>query len=764
MKRIIATILSAVLLLGCFAGVLGTASAAETTFTNLYDSNAVTQGYTSHELKLNTPDFVSSNVIPAAAGSTVWFGPCSKAQYFHLVGMAGGSAVTGKVRGKDFEVADTFSNGKVLYKYIVPAGVDSLVFAVPSAMASVFTVSTSEITSLTWQAYWKNAGVDPTPFVGENTYYEIKPGSRIYVGGVTEANMTASQIYSKTGSPYGNIKAEDLTLVESFGGKYGIYCYTVPNDNNIGYVKTAYDEYRADYYFHKIVEPGVTVSDDAIISEYIASINIPLPLASTVSALSGKSALFLGDSITYGARDRGKIFMASHSVNAEASGWAGRIGYFTGMDVTNNGVSGACITTARTESHSAAHYIYNNLTATSGTTYDYVIMHGMFNDASIPVEVGTPQGKATFKAENADVTKFASALELLFYTARKQNPDAILGYIVNFHTDRAVDQTPYAEMAIKICNDWGIPYLDLYNLAGFSVEFDDGLHPTSKGYDSMYTIVANWMAGLGSQAVTASGSFMSYNVYFGADAPESTGISIENRYLKAAQLIAREAPDIAVLQEVTDAFYQKAAGALSAYEYYGTSHGEGNEIAPIIWKKAKYTLVDKGSFEAPGEWCATAREYPRTINWVVLEDGETSKQLLVLSVHGQPDMDGVFNTEARNKTMTLVAERIRSLRGEFGNIPVVVGGDFNMAADSEAYSNLVSGGVRDIRATVNPGAGGSYNAWTRTEKFALGDYLFMGEGVNAVSFQVVSDDVDARSDGKFIHISDHSPIVAQIMY
>ena len=764
MKRIIAIILSAVLLLGCFAGVLATASAAEG-ISNLFTAGR--QGYTSDEGVYLTEDYVSSAPIAASAGQSFWFGPCSRSQYFELVGFSGGQPVTDKIRGKELQVVDTFSNGKVIYKYTVSSGVDNLVFSVDADIAAVFTVSPTEFSALTWQAYWKNQGVNTVPIVGENTYYEVEPGTKIYVGGVTEANMIGSSIYDKSGTPYGTISKDDLRLVESFGGAYGIYCYTIPEDNNIGYVEVKYDDNFEMYYFKKIVAAGDTVEDSAIIAEYISHIGVPQPLESTVSALKGKSALFLGDSITYGARDRAKLY--------GAGGWAGRIGYHAGMDVTNNGVSGACITTARVESHSAGHFIYNNLIKTAGTTYDYVIMHGLFNDASIPVEVGTPQGMANFREENADVTKFATALELLFYTARKQNPDAKLGYIVNFHTDRAVDQTPYVEMAIQICNDWGIPYLDLYNLAGFSVEFDDGLHPTSKGYDSMYTIVANWMATLSDQTKVSSAEVMCYNVFWAAE--NTTGTAIANRFAKVAGLISAEDSDILLLQEATTGFLSAAQGVVSGYEYFGYCHkckfnipafsggtaDCSHELAPIAWKADRYSLEDSGIIYTDD--CSAAMhtdDYPRSIPWVVLRDKQTGKELLVMNYHAVPDISGNNNEGVRNAVSQYLTEKLPELCREQGNIPAVIGGDLNMSVGSVAYNTLITS-VRDIRTTVNPSAPGTYNAWDRTDpgKFARGDYLFMLGDVNASSFAVITADVDAETG---LHISDHSPIVAQISY
>ena len=757
MKKVILVILTLALVIGAVAAIGIVASASELPFDNLYKAGFA--GYTSEVGQILTADYVSSQPIEAAEGEQLWFGPCDRTQYFHLVGLDGeGNCVTGKVRGKDLEVVDTFAKGTVVYTYTVPAGVTSLVFSTPADLAEVYTVTATELSELNWRAYWNQQGKDTDAFVGQSSYYEVTAGDKLYFGAITEEGAKSGKLYNANGELVGNM--DDAQLIESFGGAYGLYCLTVPAD--VAYAQVAYDiDYEQYYFFQKNA-----ASDEAFVKAWIEHIGIQLPLGSTVEKLSGKTALFLGDSITYGARDRAKLY--------GAGGWAGRVGYHAGMNVTNNGVSGACITTARVESHSSGHYIYNNLVKTNGTTYDYVIMHGLFNDASIPVEVGTPQGMANFREENADVTKFATALELLFYTARKQNPDAKLGYIVNFHTDRAVDQGPYVDVAIQICNDWGIPYLDLYNLAGFSVEFDDGLHPSSKGYDSMYTIVANWMATLGDQSKAAAAEVLCYNVFHKEN---DDAHSIANRFGKVASLIAAEDSDILLLQEASAGFLSAANSVLSGYEYFGYcnkcrfsipafSGGSSScyhELSPVVWKSAKYTLVDSGALFTD-EMIAAAHtdDYPRAINWVVLRDKDTGKDLLVMNYHAAPDKDGKNNEGVRNAAAQIVMEKLDQQCQEHGNIPAVFGGDMNATETSVAYKTMVQT-VRDIRTTINPGAPGTYNAWDRTDpgKFARGDYLFMTENVNASSFVVITSDVDADTG---LHISDHSPIMAQIIY
>ena len=47
----------------------------------------------------------------------------------------------------------------------------------------------------------------------------------------------------------------------------------------------------------------------------------------------------------------------------------------------------------------------------------------------------------------------------------------------------------------------------------------------------------------------------------------------------------------------------------------------------------------------------------------------------------------------------------------------------------------------------------------------MGDYLFMSGDINASCYVVKTDDVDAdQTDGTKIHISDHCPIIIEVLY
>lgn len=766
MKKSYIMIMVVVLAVAAVAALGLGVMASELPFSNLFFASRTSEGYTSDERVVLTSDFSSSEQIAVSQGETVWFGPCVPSQYFQLVGMgADGSAATGKIRGKELTVFDEFSNGMVIYQYTVPSGVASLVFSIPTEVEQVFSVTKSELTELSWRAYWNQQGIDTDSFVGQSSYYGIVQGDKLYFGAITEADALESKLYDENGDMTGTIAKEDLRLVESFGGEFGIYCYTAPA--GASYVRINYDPNYAQYYTC-FLNPG---DEDTIVERFITAFGVNRPLDSTVAALSGKTALFLGDSITYGAGDTANIY--------GAGAWAGRIGYYTGMDVTNNGVSGACISTARLESNSEAHYIYNNLVKTAGTEYDYVIMHGLFNDASENVALGTMQGKRSFDPAKADVSTFAGGLELLFYQARVQNPNAILGFIVNFHTERTnVDQLPYVNMAIQICQDWGIEYLDLYNWPGFSVEFSDGLHPSSAGYDSMYTIVANWMAGLDGQAdnttpsANSSAKVMSYNVFWNTAsvAGEPYG-SITNRTEQVIDLIQEQDADILLLQEVSPSWVQALKTELTGYTGYGYCHkcktynydstdssGHSHEIAPILWKTDKYDALEQGSFWT--EDLGIVSEYPRCVNWVVLQDKATGEKLVAISYHADPNVE-----TARNQVAQAIVNELSELRGKYGNAAAVVGGDWNMASGSFAYNMVVGNGMLDARyVAADTESIGTYNAWDRVDasKYTLGDYVFLTAGMSADSFDVVSD--DWANEEKTLHISDHCPIVVQITY
>ncbi len=215
--------------------------------------------------------------------------------------------------------------------------------------------------------------------------------------------------------------------------------------------------------------------------------------------LAGKSALFLGDSITE-AKSDGNI------------GWGGRIAAENGMTYLNAGSGGAALSTVKD------NRVITKFNETRLNKYDYVIMQGGVNDAVESAPIG--EVSYSFEVEDFDTATFAGGLEELFYNARKHHANAALGYIINYATPNSEqggntrDMSAYFEVAKKVCDKWNVAYLDLYsgsveedgetlsysddilkvNTAEYMLLNDPGeVQISSLGYDVIAPYIGEWM-------------------------------------------------------------------------------------------------------------------------------------------------------------------------------------------------------------------------------------------------------------------------------
>ncbi len=214
--------------------------------------------------------------------------------------------------------------------------------------------------------------------------------------------------------------------------------------------------------------------------------------STSASVLDGKTAMFVGDSITYGGGEEKQ--------GLPQRGWALRMDENYDMIVTNNGRSGYALSDSR-----ADRYLH---TAIIDGDYDYVVLQGGINDAMDAVAVGSIA--ETKELADFDTTTFAGGLERYFYYATTMYPDARIGFIITYDVPASVhggntrEAVAYWEMARQICAKWNITYLDLHT-EFFSDELlqtstdrylADGLYINSDGYDVITPYIAEWMATL----------------------------------------------------------------------------------------------------------------------------------------------------------------------------------------------------------------------------------------------------------------------------
>jgi|GEM_PF-974512 len=332
------------------------------------------------------------------------------------------------------------------------------------------------------------------------TFGPCKPSESMMLFGYNTSKNTIHTVYRPGGT---------FTLVDDFGG-YVIYSYKAVRD---GYVRVV-DKGSMESTFSTVNDVfTITVNEPFTCEEFVsywqsknANFSIlhgkVLPRENS-KLLYQKRVLFCGDSISYGARDFGIFYPL---------GWGGRIGEVNDMQYDIGSIGGARLQNNSTNSIRAQLEYY------TGKEYDFVMLHGMVNDAWSNFAVGTLTADSVKDPSSFDLNTFAGSLEYTLHLAKKLYPTAKIGYIVNFRiADNSYTQsrgtisnmTAYKNVVINACKKWGIPYLNLhddthFNNTVFKVDtqtyLPDYIHPNAGGYDLIYTYIQDFMKSLTGEA------------------------------------------------------------------------------------------------------------------------------------------------------------------------------------------------------------------------------------------------------------------------
>ena len=485
---------------------------------NDYDKSKAQAGYYNANKSVTShASHYSAEEMTVAKNDTIFFGPCNTSQSFHLYyWKTDGTATKVNKSSSYMKIVDTYDNGQVIYAYRCPdAGTVGVVNA--SAYNDYFMISKND--PMVVQSYFdyldakENANLYYIQLDKSNAYLNddgtfkdsashslthyisVKGGDKITFGPANPGQSWHLMAFDANKTPIlPKVNASSLTAGEKFASGATIYTYTVPANaafvkvcNATGYknlfLVTKNNEFDVKEY-NEITGNSEAAEGEIIVQE---------------SVLNGKSALFVGDSICYGSQD-----------TATERGWAGRIAKYYGLAYyTNNGVSGASLSTARwRENGNASSKVQGKIlfqvTQEASYYYDYIVLHGGVNDAWDSYPVG--EMTDSFNVEDFDVSTYAGALEELFYYTTKQHPTARIGYLMNFYAPactngRVGDMSEYFAVGKQICEKWNMPYFDMYNNAEITaaLKFDtkeytnDYIHPIASGYDVLYPFIGEWM-------------------------------------------------------------------------------------------------------------------------------------------------------------------------------------------------------------------------------------------------------------------------------
>jgi len=245
-------------------------------------------------------------------------------------------------------------------------------------------------------------------------------------------------------------------------------------------------------------------------------------------------------------------------------------------------------------------------------------------------------------------------------------------------------------------------------------------------------------------------TLMTFNIRYGtADDGENRW---DNRKSLVPDRIRACDPDLLGLQECRDdAQAEFIRKNLPDYEFYGVPRGGGSvtalEMAPILFKRSAFRLVDKGCFwlsdtphvPASVSWGAT---FPRTATWAQLVHLASGRQLTFLNTHFD------YTLSALENSAKVIQDWVKK---EAGMHPILVTGDFNTDKKSSAYQLLTTGASL---FDIHPRDEGTFHGFGQADDPI--DWMLASD-----SFRAVSAQIDSFHAGN-LYPSDHYPVCASL--
>lgn len=222
------------------------------------------------------------------------------------------------------------------------------------------------------------------------------------------------------------------------------------------------------------------------------------------------------------------------------------------------------------------------------------------------------------------------------------------------------------------------------------------------------------------------------------------------------RLIRETLPDSFGVQEAHIDWINALTEGLPEYDYVGVGRNDGKEdgeFAAVFYLKDKFTASDSGNF-----WLSETPDEPslgwdgaciRIATYVRLTEKATGKEYVHFNTH----LDHV-GREAQVNGAKMISEKA----ADFGGLPVVCTGDFNVEQGSDCYMTMISGNMGDAR-TMAPDSDRCYTFhYFEPDKYHTTiDFIFVDKAtVKPVKFRVLNKTFGSE------YYSDHYAIYADI--
>ena len=153
--------------------------------------------------------------------------------------------------------------------------------------------------------------------------------------------------------------------------------------------------------------------------------------------------------------------------------------------------------------------------------------------------------------------------------------------------------------------------------------------------------------------------------------------------LKRAYLILK--PDVVAMQEVDSLWIEKYSleSLMGEIGYKMTPVGNKKHSNPIIYNEKTVKLIDSG-YKTYGATDALGQY--KSYQWALFEQLATGKRFIAVSTHF---ISGNYNSQ-RTQCANQLAKEIKKIASDNGNVPVIIGGDFNTEPSTSACTVLKS--------------------------------------------------------------------------
>lgn len=241
----------------------------------------------------------------------------------------------------------------------------------------------------------------------------------------------------------------------------------------------------------------------------------------------------------------------------------------------------------------------------------------------------------------------------------------------------------------------------------------------------------------------------------------STLEAVSDRAAALCDFLKRLQPDVVGVQEATRLWRENItmSGTFTA-QYYNMVGEERNNTAtdneanPILYRKDRFDLLDSGTFwlsETPDQMSkGFGAAYYRICTWVKLKDKNSGQVLVFMNTH----LD-TTSKDVRTAEFNLILEKAQS----FGNVPIILTGDFNIRQDAALYKTIQKTMFKDSKTVAKSAEDASSKVaeyYSKSDNRPI-DYVFVTSHWNVSSYKLDPGEYKGRS-GAQTNISDHCAV------